>query len=189
MLLDVIDKETSITQRRMSSLLHVSISMINEYLNKFEKDGYLIRNYKSAKVVEYLITPKGVTRKKLLNIWYLDASQQIYNYAKQNLLTYLKNLESSGIKKIVLYGAGEVAEIFLQVIRYEAVDLDVLGIIDDDLNKQGSTLLDVTIIDFYTGMKTNYDGILVSTYGYHEAIRTKLLNHGIPSSQILGFFS
>ena len=188
MLLDVIEKNPSITQRRMSSLLNVSVSMINEYITKYEDQGLILRIYESKKTVSYEITSLGLKRKKLLNIWYLDASQHIYNSAKQNILMFLREIQAQGIKKILLYCAGEVAEIFLQVIRYEAIELEILGIIDDDVEKQDQALLEIPIISYEIGIQKPFDGILVSTYGFHEVIRQKLLDQNIEQSQILGFF-
>mgnify|MGYP000397233939 CR=1 FL=1 len=187
-LLDVIEKNPSITQRGMSSLLNVSVSMVNEYITQYESEGYLKRIYASPKKVTYQITASGKKRQKLLNIWYLDASQQVYNSAKQNILEYLHDLKQKGYDEIYLYGAGEVAEIFLQVIRFENIDLRVLGIIDDDVDKQGQRLFDYAVIPYDEVAHSNYDGILVSTYGYHEHIREKLIDKGISNNKILGYF-
>lgn len=188
MLLDVIEKDPSITQRRMSSLLNVAVSMINEYIVKYEAEGYIKRHYQSVKKVSYEITHLGKERRKLLNIWYLDASQLIYNSAKQNILQFLKELDTNNYKNLLLYGAGEVAEIFLQVIKYDRIDIHIRGVMDDDTLKQGLTLLDVPVISFKEGIQHSYDGILVSTYGYHTAVREKCIKQGIPENKILGFF-
>ena len=188
MLLDVIEKNPSITQRGMSSLLNVSVSMVNEYITQYESEGYLKRIYTSPKKVTYQITNLGKKRQKLLNIWYLDASQMVYNSAKKNILEYLQDLKRKKYDQIYLYGAGEVAEIFLQVIRFENIDIKVLGIIDDDSDKHSQKLFDYVVIPFDEAAHSQYDGILVSTYGYHEQIREKLIDQGITNQKILGYF-
>ena len=54
LLLEAVEKNSNITQRELSHILSVAVSMINEYLDKVEKNGYIIKNYKSSKDVEYI---------------------------------------------------------------------------------------------------------------------------------------
>ena len=68
MLLDMIEKDSNITQRDMSNTLGVALSMINAYIENYEEKGYLKRKYQSIKKVEYVITKLGKERRKLLNI-------------------------------------------------------------------------------------------------------------------------
>ena len=187
MLLDVIEKNPSITQRAMSLSLNISVSMVNSYLADYEEKGYLKRIYQSSKVVEYKISLEGKARRKLLNIWYLNASQQIYASAKSNISVFLENVKKRGFKRLYLYGAGEVAEIFIQVLRYEALKLQVLGIIDDDESKQGKKLYGLDVLNF-NSIDNAFDGILISSYKYQIEILNRLKERGTPEKKIIGFF-
>ncbi len=189
MILDLIEKDSSITQRAISNELGVAVSMINGYIDTFEDKGYIRRNYISTKTVEYFITKKGIQRKKYLNISYLNASQNVYRSAKENIVKFLDNLVESGYKDIYLYGAGEVAEILLQVVTNEKhVNVNVLGVIDDDNLKQGSKLFGYPIISLSQSTQHNYDGVLISSYGHSETILNKLLNNKVNKEKIIGFF-
>jgi DNA-binding MarR family transcriptional regulator len=55
MLLDMIEKNSNITQRDMSATLGVALSMINSYLDSYEDNGFINRKYKTVKNVEYYI--------------------------------------------------------------------------------------------------------------------------------------
>lgn len=116
MLLDLIEKDSNITQRALSNIIGSSVSMINTYIEENEKKGYLERVYKSNKNLEYKITKKGIERKRLLNIEYLKSSHSIYLSAKDNIIKFINQIVDKGYKKIFLYGAGEVAEILLSVL-------------------------------------------------------------------------
>lgn len=189
MILDLIEKDARITQRAMSKALGVSVSMINGYLDTYEDKGYIRRHYISTKTVEYFITKKGIERKKYLNISYLNASQKVYRSAKENIVGFLDSIIDKGVKDIFLYGAGEVAEIFLQVIRNEKnKKINVLGVIDDDALKQGTTLLGFPVIQLGQTKHTPYDGILISSYGHSDAILSNLLDNQIDQEKIIGFF-
>jgi len=189
MLLDVIEKQPSITQRAMSQSLNVAVSMINSYLSEYEEKGFLIRRYLSPKVVEYEITNQGKERRKLLNIWYLDASQRIYNFAKNNIYQFLATFKNKGFQKIALYGAGEFTQIILDVIQKDFnKDIKIVFILDDDESKQGSTL-DGLLIKSLDEMDINVlDGILVSSYTHHQSMLQRLKDNRINEDKIIQFF-
>src|SRR5690606_7279408 len=85
MILDLISKDSNITQRELAKALGASLSMINSYLDEYESKGFIKREYISSKNVYYHITKKGIERMQLLNIGYLNASHRIHKYAKQNI--------------------------------------------------------------------------------------------------------
>lgn len=190
MLLDMIEKNSNITQRDMSATLGVALSMINSYLDEYEANGYINRNYKTVKNVEYNITAKGIERKKLLNISYLNASQKVFNSAKENIVMFLNQIIEKGFKNILLYGAGEVAEILLNVIYTDHdIPLRVMGIVDDDRNKQGKYLVNTKIISSDEIKNIEHDGILIASYTNSKEIYDKLLKLRYNKSKILKLFS
>lgn len=189
MILDLIDKNAHVTQREMAESIGVAVSMINGYLDNYEKNGLIRRIKLSSKTVEYFITKKALKRKRLLNIWYLKSSHNVYLSAKNNIIKFLYQLINKGFKKILLYGAGEVAEIILNVLNDDSnISLEVLAIIDDDINRQNETIANLSIISKENIIKYYHDGILVSSYKHRKLIRSKLIEINYPEKQILEFF-
>jgi len=184
LVLDLIEKNQNITQRQMSDVLNSSVAMTNNYLNEFEKEGLLERKYHSTKDVEYLITKKGRERRKYLQIIYLDESQKMYDNAKQELIRFIQDIKEKGFNKILLYGAGEVAEIFLHAIKNE---IEVVAIIDDDLNKQGNKLVNVKIISLEEAKQYEYDAVFISSFVHKETILKKLIGLGYKRDVIISF--
>src|SRR5690554_6586499 len=119
LLLEAVEKNSDITQRELSRILSVAVSMINEYLDKEEKLGYLNKVYKSSKDVKYVITEKGSERVKLLNIQYLKSALAIHNRARRDITIFLNKIIKDGFKDIILYGAGDVSEIILQTLEFD----------------------------------------------------------------------
>lgn len=139
--------------------------------------------------MEYFITIKGKERRKKLNIDYLNASQKLYNSAKENIEEFLAQIESRGFKKILLCGAGEVAEILLQtIVTNKNSQVDVLAVIDDDINKQGKELVNKDIISLEELSNYEIDGILVSSYKHKDVINKNLMNIKFPQNNIINFF-
>ena len=188
-ILDLIEKNKNITQRFMSEYLNVSVSMINLYLDKYEKNKFIKRTYINSKKVFYKITKKGIERKKVLNIRYLENAYSIYLGAKNNIDDFLKQIIDKGFEKIMLYGGGEVAEILLQTIYADnSIPLEVVAVIDDDLEKQNTKLLNTNVISNNNIKDFIHDGILISSYVNRKTIYKKLLKINYDEEKILHFF-
>jgi len=189
MILDLIEKNKNITQREMSIVIGSAVSMVNNFIDEYEQKGYIKRKYLSTKTVEYFVTKKGLERRKLLNIWYLSSSHSVYMSAKDNIISFLNQIIDKGFKKILLYGAGEVAEIMLQVINGDnKIPLEVLAVIDDDQLKQNEEIVNIPIINSSEISQYKHDGILISSYKHHEVIHNNLVKINYPKKQILEFF-
>jgi len=189
MILDLIEKDANITQRELSKNIGVAVSMINSYLDSFEKKGLIKRKKHSTKTVEYFVTKKGVERKKVLNIGYLKNSQLLYDSARENIEKFLTQLENKGKNKLFLYGAGEVAEIFLHTIySSDSASLTILGVIDDDIEKVGSYIYNTPIVSLDSINGKDHDGVLISSYTNKNSIINKLNQHEYDMNKIYNFF-
>jgi len=189
MILDLIEKNRNITQRELSENINASVSMINSYLDIYEKSGLIIRRYISDKKIEYIITKKGIERKKVLNIGFLKASHKIYSNAKENIKQFLNQLIYKGYKDILLYGAGEVAELLLLVLNDDdTFDIKIKGIIDDDKEKQGKFLFNIPILNNEKIDEIKHDGILISSFMNRETIYDKLNLLKYNKKNIIMFF-
>ena len=189
MILDLIEKDANITQREISKTIGVAVSMINSYLDMYEKDGLIRRKKHSTKTVEYFVTKKGIERRKLLNIWYLKSSHKVYLSAKDNIALFLNQVINKGFKSILLYGAGEVAEIILDIIRNDkAITLEIQAVVDDDSQKENKSLLEKKIVNPNRINDYVHDGILVSSYTHHATIRNRLIESGYDLNKIIQFF-
>lgn len=189
MILDLIGKNKNITQREISNTIGVAVSMINNYIDDYEQKGYIKRKYRSTKTVEYFVTKRGDERKKVLNISYLNESLKVYKSAKENIVVFLNQIIEKGFKRILLYGAGEVAEILLQsIVTDKSIPIEVLAVVDDDFNKQGHDLMSYKIISLDTLSKIDHDGILISSYSNKGPIMNKLISNNYDKNKILQFF-
>ena len=189
MILDLIEKDANITQREISKSIGVAVSMTNLYLDNYEKEGLIKRKKHSTKTVEYFVTKKGMERRKLLNIWHLKSSHEVYLSAKNNITSFLSQIIDKGFKKILLYGAGEVAEIMLQVMNDDnTLPLEVLAVIDDNHTKKGEIIVNLPIIQKEDINKFKHDGILVSSYKHNEVINLNLKSISYPEAKIINFF-
>ena len=189
MLLDVIEKNHSITQRDMSSLINASVSMVNGYLTKYENKDLIERVYLSPKNVVYKITDSGRKRRKLLNLWFMSDSHKIYLQAKSNLLTFFQSNNLMNIDSLYLYGAGDMAAIILDLVETDKKFLwNIEGIIDDDPIKIGDSFRLYKVLGFNSVIRSSFDYIIITSYNYHLKIYNKLISAGINRKKIISFF-
>ncbi len=189
LVLDIINKNSDLTQREIASITSISLSMVNQYLTDYETDGYIVKEYITKKSVKYLLTDKGLEYMRFLNIGYLSETQDLYNNAKEDIYSFLNRMIEKGYQNIILYGAGQVAEIILQTINDDKnIPLNVVSLIDDDINKQGTTLINTPINSIEYIDKLNHDCVMISSYGNHDAIMKKLINYGYEIDKIEYFF-
>lgn len=189
MILDLVAKNPEVTQRKVADILNISVSMVNYYLEEYETKGFIKKTYINSKNVHYIITKVGVERRKVLNIGYLNATIQVHNAAKSNIISFLNYVVNQHYKLIILYGAGEVTESMLQVMQNDKeMHLKPVAIIDDDVHKQGSLLVNTPIISIKDIYRIKHDGVLISSYANHQVMYKKLMDIDYPKDQIISFF-
>ena len=149
-----------------------------------------MRDYKSSKIVYYNITIEGVKRKNFLLISYMGELMDLYRLAKGNVEGFLRNLGEKGYKNILLYGAGEVAETILSVIRdKETHSSKVLAVVDDDIHKKNKELLGHKIILPEEIKDYNHDAIVITSYTFEDEIMMRLRALEYPGERVTRFFS
>lgn len=190
LLLEHIENNPDTTQKKIAEIIGGAASMVNVYIDNLEEKKYMKRDYKSAKVVYYNITPQGVKRKNYLAITYLQELLELYRLAERNVENFLSNLECKGYKNILLYGAGEVAETILGIIKGRTdKPLRVLALVDDNKDRQGKKLLGYNIVSREEISKYKHDCIVITSYTFEDNITDKLNEIGYPEDKIKRFFT
>ena len=189
-LLQHVEENPDTTQKEMAKVINASPSMVNVYLNEYEEKKYIIRDYISAKKVKYMITPEGLKRKNYLLITYLHELLKMYKLAEDNVEGFLSRLEQRGYQRILLYGAGEVAETILGIIRdREGGQLKVVGIIDDNEGKKQEKLLGFEIVSREDVESCQHDAIVITSYTFEDEIMGRLEEMAYPKEKVIRFFS
>lgn len=190
LLLQHIKKNPYTTQKKIAQAIDSSVSMVNTYIDQLEKNGHMKRQYKSPKVVHYHITEKGGKRKGFLLINYMKELVNLYILAKDNVEKFLVEVEDAGHTNILIYGAGEVAETILSVVKSRDENkIEITAIVDDDKNIQNDVILEHIVISKEDIHKYQHDAIVITSYTYEDEIRENLKEINYPEEKIIRFFS
>lgn len=189
-LLEHIEKKPQTSQHEIAREIGSAASMVNNYIDRLEEENYLVRDYKSAKVVHYNITPEGIKRKNYLALTYFHELLKLYKLAEENIENFFQSLEDKGYQKILFYGAGEVAETILGVIKERKnKSLKLLALVDDSTETSKRELQGYKVISRDQIKDYDHDGIVITSYTFEENIRRKLEEINYPDEKINRFFS
>ncbi len=125
-----IERDDSPSQRELSRRLNISLGLVNTFLKRLVEKGYFKVKTMPRNRVKYFLTPKGLARKSKLTVEYLKYSVDFYGEIKKLLLERYGAMERCGIRSVVFYGAGEVAE--LAYLYLQLTGLRLAGIVDPE---------------------------------------------------------
>lgn len=158
-LLDEIAKEPTATQRDLSDRLGIALGLVNAYVKRLYKKGYLKATSLPRNRIKYLITPKGFTEKARLTYSYMHRSIDYLREVRQKIEHTYALMTASGIKEILLWGDGEIAE--LCYISTRGLPLKVIGVVDGKRMKNGFFGCDIYEAADIKDLR--YDAIMVAS--------------------------
>jgi hypothetical protein len=109
-LLELIHRDGMLTQRELARKLNIALGLVNLSLKRLMHQEMIKVKRLSARRFCYLLTPHGMSEKGRLSARYLADSFSMYRSARRACLRTLVALRDRGLKRVVLYGAGELAE-------------------------------------------------------------------------------
>ena len=110
-LLDNVEGNGDANQRFLAREIGVSIGLVNALVSRAVKKGLIKIKQAPARRYVYYLTPKGLAEKSRLVAEYLDFSLTFFRDARNEYNELFARCACQGQKRIVLCGAGELAEI------------------------------------------------------------------------------
>jgi len=180
-ILEEIDNSHSPSQRDLARRLDMSLGLVNSFIKRLARKGYLKVTTIPRNRVKYILTPMGFAEKSRLTYEFIQYSFHFYKRALGNLQSLLNELEKKGVKHLVFYGANDLAEIAF--ISLKATDIKLVGIVDD--LRQGEKFLDFTVKSTGELSTLEFDRIIITTVDSKQAIYNKLREKKIPDQRII----
>ena len=180
-LLHEVTQTPEATQRDFSKRIGAALGLTNLLLRRFARKGYIkIVNVQKSRL-QYLITPQGVMEKARLTREYLEYSLLFYRHIRAFLREHLMEMASSGHRRILLWGIGELAEIAFLTIQ--EIGLELVGVVEDPSDSQyflGYPVQGLGDVD-----AAAYDRILVASLHARADAAQRLATLGVSANQIL----
>jgi len=179
--LEEIDNKHSPTQRALARKFNISLGLVNSFIKRLARKGYVKVTTIPRKRVKYILTPKGFAEKSRLTYEFIQYSLHFYKKALSEFQDLVDELETMGVRKVVFYGATDLAEI--ASISLKASDIELIDVVDD--LKVGEDFLGYVIKPITELSKLEFDRLIVTTIDSKESIFTKLLRKKIPRDKII----
>jgi DNA-binding MarR family transcriptional regulator len=174
-ILEEVESERSPSQRELARELNISLGLVNSFIKRLAKKGYVKITTIPRNRIKYILTPKGAAEKTRLTYEYIQYSYKFYKDARQKLRNLFLTLENQGVARIVFYGAGDLAEI--AHVSLQETQLQLIAVVDDE--KIGKRFLKYIVLDPEHLCTISFDKIIITTLNSKEAILQKIAEHEI----------
>jgi DNA-binding MarR family transcriptional regulator len=179
-LMGELDQDGSSSQRELSQRLNISLGLVNTFLKRLVNKGYFKVKTMPRNRLKYFLTPEGLARKSRLTAEYLRYSINFYRDVKDLLIGKFSEMERNQVRKVLFFGAGEVAELAYLYLQFTPLELS--GVIDDE--QRGKNFFGFVIKGTESIHDSSWDMILLTQLDNTEDTILKLRQVGIGSDRI-----
>ena len=187
--LSAVERDSSITQRSLSSELDIALGLANAYLKRCAKKGLIKVRQAPLNRYAYYLTPKGFAEKGRLTAEYLSVSFNFFRDARKQCEAIFEHCAAKGVRVLALAGDGELAEI--AVLSAGDTDVEIVCVIDVVSGKQHCAGRPI-VRDFQTAQglaEGQLNGVIVTDVrtpqATYEAICGAALDAELPAGRVL----
>jgi predicted transcriptional regulator len=134
-ILSLLAKNSHLTQAELAERCQLSVAMVNNYMKELCNLGLLEYRRKSSKSVTYHLTPAGEQQVETLGYELIGEMVELFGEAKDRIRDRLLGSAPEGLRRVVLFGTGALAELAFHALVKAGVS--IVGICDDDPNRNG----------------------------------------------------
>jgi len=172
--LEELEQNPNISQRELSHKFGIALGVTNAWLKRMARRGWIKMKKIPSRRIGYYLTPHGFAEKSKLTYRFLCNTIHQYAAAKRDIGGKLLALQQSGAKRVAFYGVSNEMEI--AYVTLQAVNLELVGIVDDDPAKQERKFFNFPISDPKELLQWNPDVVLITSVESREEIRRQLKN-------------
>jgi DNA-binding MarR family transcriptional regulator len=160
------------SQRRLAEELGIALGLVNAYLKRCIKKGFVKVSQAPARRYAYYLTPKGFAEKSRLTVQYLSSSFSFFRQARADCTRVFQLAREQNFQNLVLCGRSDLAEIAM----LSAVDCDVsiVGIVDQNANE--TRFVGLQVVSGYDRLMVPFDAVIITdvvnpSRAFDEAVR------------------
>jgi hypothetical protein len=188
LLLGAVEAGNGVSQRSLAKTVGIALGLTNLLLKRLVRKRWIRVIHIKPNRVSYLITPAGMAEKARMSRAYFARTTRFYvearNRVRHSLATLSCEWRGPGEKRVVFFGAGEVAEIGYLCIQ--GTDLRLIGVIDDDRVEPFFGIA----VDRASGLQSSHLNdrsfwrLIVMSFDESDLIRERLKALGISSDRV-----
>lgn len=129
-----VERGEVVTQLTLARRVGVAVGLINALIKRAMHKGYVKARTAPYKRYAYYLTPKGFAEKSRLVAEYLEVSLEFFRRARREYAELFWQAEKAGLKRLVLVGASDLAEIAAMAAR--DCEIEIVAIVDEETNRE-----------------------------------------------------
>lgn len=122
-LLKAVHENEASTQRVMAQQVGMALGLVNTYLKRCIKKGYIKVVSAPRSRYSYYLTPKGFAEKSRLTAEYLSVSFNLVRHARSQYTELFAQCRANGWTRIAFAGTGDLAEIAVMCLNGAGLEL------------------------------------------------------------------
>jgi DNA-binding MarR family transcriptional regulator len=189
-ILQAIASGERVTQRSLAGDLGVALGLTNLLIRRLAGKGYIKIAGMGTRHVRYLMTPAGWEALARATRLSLENTIHLYTQTREQIRVSLDEvsqqceIDGDGNKRVVFYGAGDVAEI--AYVSLQRTDLTLLGVVDD---RRIGRFFDLTIsaseqLTAMTLCGVPYSRVIVTSIRHAAAIQARIADRGVAPERV-----
>jgi DNA-binding MarR family transcriptional regulator len=160
------------SQRRIAEELGIALGLVNAYLKRCIKKGFVKVSQAPARRYAYYLTPKGFAEKSRLTVQYLSDSFAFFRRAKEDCASTFALAKESNFRNILLWGRSDLAEIAI----LSAVDCGMSVVAVLDRSGGGSLFVGTRVVMDCRDPSLSFDAVMITDVtdarqAYDEAVQ------------------
>jgi len=179
-----------ITQRSLSNDLGVALGLTNLLIRRLVAKGHVKIAGLGTRHVSYLMTAAGWEALAHATRQSLENTVHLYTQTREQIRGSLSGIsghcdtDAEGQKRIVFYGAGDVAEI--AYVSLQTTDLTLVGVVDDRRTGRffGVSICPSDELTAGTIGAVPYGHVVVTSLRHADAIRARIAGRGVPPDRV-----
>ena len=157
-LLNSVEQDGARSQRHFAAELGIALGLVNAYLNRCIKKGLVKVGEAPAKRFAYYLTPQGFSEKSRLTVEYLSSSFGFFRRAKADCAAVFAAAHERKLRKLVLIGVSDLAEI-AAICALES-DVQLAAVIDPAF--QGDRFVGLPVLSSWQDVDAIVDGAILT---------------------------
>ena len=180
-LLHEVSQTPNATQRDLAKRMGVALGLANVMLRRLVKKGYIKVTGTKPKRIRYLITPQGILEKSRLTVEFIQYSLHLYSQIRRYLSQQLAVMQLSGMRRVLLWGTDEFAEIACLTIQ--EMGMEVVGVIDDSGIR--TDFLGFQVKKMEEVSSADYDQVVVASLRLPSQVAHRMAELKIPPVRVI----
>lgn len=188
--LEAIASGRRLTQRSLSSDLGVALGLTNLLIRRLVAKGYVKVAGMGTRHIRYLMTSEGWDALSTKTRDSLENTVHLYTQTREQIRGSLSGIsarcaaDAAGQKRIVFYGAGDVAEI--AYVSLQSTDLTLVGVVDDRRTGRffGLAICRAEQLGADTIDAAPYEHVVVTSLRHADRILARIQDRGIQSDRV-----